>query len=336
MHTAVLRPPGFVILCVLSLFASARPAAADAVELKNGDRYSGRVVVLAGGMLKFDTGHGTVDVPWDQVAVATIDTPIVVNVVGIGPRTSYWAMVADGTLQVPPDVTVPATQVVSLTRPAGPPTLTGGANAGFHATSGNSDVTSLRLDLQAVIRATQHRYSGNLVVNRAQERGTETARNATLDVRYDRFVSPRFYGNASAIFTTDRFRDLKLRTALGVALGFQVFESSLVRMSFEGGYGYVNKQAVISPRDRYHAARETANIETSILGPRFVLFHKHDGFFGLRGNNKLFIQTRNGVRFGLIGGLVTTVEGDLDYDHAPASGRKRLDRAFTLTFGYRF
>ena len=337
MHTAVLRIPVQVLLCLLLLaVAGVCPAAADEVELKNGDRYSGSVVTMAGGMLKFDTGHGTLDVPWDDVVWATIDTPIVLTAVGIAPTTVPSVVVADGAAQAPPNVTVPASSIVTLTRPAGPPTLTGAANAGFHSSSGNSQVTSVRLDLQAVLRARQNRYTGNIVVNRATEREVETANNGTVDLRYDRFVSSRLYANASGLFTTDRFRDLTLRTALGFGIGYQVSDSTRLRVSFEGGYGYVNKQSVIAPDDRYQAARETVNLETSVLGPRFVLFHHHDGFFGLRGNDKLFVQTRNGLRIILIGSLQTTIEGDLDYDHAPSPGRQQTDRAFTLTFGYRF
>ncbi|HTM04397.1 MAG TPA: DUF481 domain-containing protein [Vicinamibacterales bacterium] len=325
-----------VLLCFLLVVAGVQSAAADEVELKNGDRYSGSVVTMAGGMLKFDTGHGTVDVPWNDVVWATIDTPIVLTAVGLSPTTVPSVVVADGAAEAPPDVTVPVSSIVTLTRPAGPPTLTGGANAGFHSTSGNSQVTSVRLDLQAVLRARQNRYTGNAVVNRASEREVETANNATVDLRYDRFVSPRFYANASALLTTDRFRDLTLRTAVGFGIGYQLSETTKLRASVELGYGYVNKQSVITDDDRYQAAHETADVERSVIGPRFVLFHHHDGFFGLRGNDKLFVQTRNGLRVSLIGGLVTTIEGDLDYDHSPSPGRQQTDRAFTLTFGYRF
>jgi hypothetical protein len=330
MATAVLRPTLVLVVCLLAAVASA-----DEVELKNGDRYSGSVVTLSGGVLKFDTGRGTVDVPWDEVMTATIDTPVVVTAAGAPPRTVTWVMLMDGSLELP-DVVVPATAVVSLTRPAGPPTLAGGINAGFLSTGGNSNTTSLRLDVEAVVRAERNRYTTNVAVNRSSEHETETAHNATLNARWDHFVSPRMYTNGSAIFTADRFRDLTLRTALGVGLGFQVAESALLRMSVEGGYGYVNKQSIVAPDDRYHAARETATIEVPVVGPRLVLFHRHDGFFGLRGNDKLFIQTRNGFRVGLVGGLVTTLEGDLDYDHAPSPGQQQMDRAFNLTFGYRF
>jgi hypothetical protein len=45
---------------------------------------------------------------------------------------------------------------------------------------------------------------------------------------------------------------------------------------------------------------------------------------------------KNGVRLGLIGGLVTTAQLDLDYDRSPSPGRQNTDQTFALTFGYRF
>jgi len=56
----------------------------------------------------------------------------------------------------------------------------------------------------------------------------------------------------------------------------------------------------------------------------------------LTGDDNLFVQTRNGVRLGLIDGLVTTLQYDIDYDRSPAPGRKQTDTSLGVTFGYRF
>jgi hypothetical protein len=69
---------------------------------------------------------------------------------------------------------------------------------------------------------------------------------------------------------------------------------------------------------------------------RVQLFHNHDGYFGVTGDDNLFFRTQNGARVGLAAGFVTTLQLDLDYDKSPAPGRKNTDRTFALTFGYRF
>ena len=49
-----------------------------------------------------------------------------------------------------------------------------------------------------------------------------------------------------------------------------------------------------------------------LLPGRVLAFHQHDGYFGVTGDNKMFIRTQNGVRLGLAAGFVTTIEEDLD------------------------
>ena len=52
--------------------------------------------------------------------------------------------------------------------------------------------------------------------------------------------------------------------------------------------------------------------------------------------DNLFVRTQNGVRFSLVGGLVSTAQLEIDYDRTPAPGRRQTDRSFAITFGYRF
>jgi putative salt-induced outer membrane protein YdiY len=69
---------------------------------------------------------------------------------------------------------------------------------------------------------------------------------------------------------------------------------------------------------------------------RVLFFHKHDSYFGVTGEDNLFIKTQNGVRLTVVKNFVTTVQWDLDYDRSPAPGTRDSDRRFSLTLGYRF
>ena len=309
---------------------------ADEVRLKNGDRVTGKVVSLQKGVLKFDTGHGTLDLAWADVTAATIDMPIILTVAGQPAETVSTVSLANGQIVVRPGVTVPVAQVASLARPAPALTVVGGANVGFLSTGGNTDVNSLRVDGDVVARAAANRYTAATVVNRAVNLGVETASNYTINGRYDRFFNPRVYANASGLFTHDKFRDLDLRSALGLGMGYQVADTSRLRLGVEGGYGYVNERFGVAPDESYHAVRENVSVDVFTLGKRVTFFHRHDGFFGFTGEDNLFVQTRNGVRSALGGGLVATIQFDVEYDKSPAPGRKTTDRSVGLTFGYRF
>jgi putative salt-induced outer membrane protein YdiY len=322
-------------LSAFLLFAA--PAAADQVMLTNGDRVTGMVASLGGNTLMVATPHGQLKIPWADIAGLVIDDPVLVTVGDAAPaEVRITAGDAAGRVMLNPGGSVELIQIVALTRPIPPLSFTGGANAGMMTTGGNTDVNSLRLDGDATIRQAANRYTASAAVNRAKDRGVETAENWNTSLNYDRFLTQRLFLNANSIFTNDKFRDLDLRTALGAGVGYQVLDTPLVKLTANGGLGWVNENFDVAEDDSYTAARESAGLEIAIVPDRIQFFHQHDGYFGVTGEDNLFVRMKNGVRLGLLGGLVTTIQHDLDYDRSPAPGRRNTDRTFALTFGYRF
>ena len=315
--------PRHLLPLVAAAALHAWPCTADEVRLKNGDRFTGTVVNLDGGTLALKTDHGDLKIPWPDVTSLTVDDPIIV-------RSS------DGQATTQNGGAVAIDTTTALARPEPPLTWTGGANAGLLATGGNTDVNSTRLDAEAIARASANRYTLSALLNRAQDTGRETARNASLSGRYDRFISKRVFLNGNGIFTNDRFRDLDLRTALGAGLGYQVLDTGMAKLSVEGGLGWVDENFGTAPDDRYTAVRDAARFDLLLITDRVTLFHQHDGYFGVTGEDNLFVKMQNGVRLALVAGFVTTAQLDLDYDRSPAPGRRSTDRTFALTFGYRF
>lgn len=321
---------------VLALLA-ASPVSADEVQLKNGDRLTGTTVSLAGGTLTFATPYGDVRVPWNDVTRLVVTDPIVIT---IGAMPPVPVTIADagsaGQVTLQPGGTVSLADIVALARPQPAVIVDGGANAGLVATAGNTDVNNLRLDGDVVARAGANRYTANAAITRAEDREAETARNWTAGLKYDRFLTSRLFLNANTILTNDRFRDLDLRTALGAGIGYQVLSTPRVALTADAGLGYVNENLESQEDDSYAAARESASLGIFLVPDRVQVFHQHDGYFGVTGDDNLFVKMQNGVRIGLGAGFVTTLRHDLDYDRSPAIGRRNTDRTFALTLGYRF
>lgn len=310
-------------LFAVCLLLSVASVTADELRLKNGDRYSGTVVQLDGGTLTFKTPHGTLAVPWSDVTALTVDEAIIVK-----RATGEEASRAGGAIEIE--------TTIALKRPVAPLEISGAAAAGLIDTGGNTDVNSLRLDGDVVVRQRDNRYTGAGVVNRARTSGVETARNWSATGRYDRFLTARLFVNANTILTNDPFRDLELRTALGGGLGYQVVDTAATKLSVEGGVGFVDQNFDVAPDNSYGALREAAKLDILLAGGRVVLFHQHDGYFGVTGGDDLFVKVQNGVRLALVGSLVTTAQIDVDHNRNPAPGRRSTDRTFALTFGYRF
>jgi putative salt-induced outer membrane protein YdiY len=326
-----------LVVSLIFALCAASTARADEVTLASGNRLSGDVLSLAGGTLSFKTTYGTLAIPWTEVTALVVDQPILVTVGAAAPASvTIAAGNTTGRVTLQPGGSVAIGDIVLLARPQPRMTIDGGANAGFVATSGNTDVNSLRLDGEIVTRAGENRYTASAAVNHASDNSRETAESWTSAIKYDRFLTTRMFVNANSIFTHDKFRDLDLRTALGAGVGYQAIDTTRVKLTADAGLGYVKENLKALPDDSYAAARESAKLDVFVIPSRVQLFHSHDGYFGVTGHDNLFFRTQNGARVGLMGGLVTTLQLDLDYDKSPAPGRKNTDRTFALTFGYRF
>ena len=325
-----------IALLILLLLLTATPARADEVLLKNGDRLTGTVASLAGGVLTLGTPYGAVRIPWAEITRLAIQDPILAVVSGAPAAQVTIVAAADGQATLQPGGAVALASITALTRPQPPVIIDGGANAGIMTTAGNTDVNNLRLDGDIVARASANRYSASAAVTRAEDRDVETARNWTTAFKYDRFVSTRMFLNANTILTNDRFRDLDLRTAVGAGVGYQVLTGPRVTLTADGGLGYVNENLESQPDDSYAALRESVSLAAFAVPDRIQFFHVHDGYFGVTGEDNLFVRMQNGVRLALAAGFVTTLRHDLDYDKSPAVGRSNTDRTLALTLGYRF
>ena len=321
-------------LFVLTLAA---PAYADEVRLKNGDRITGVTTSLAGGMLTFKAAGGELKMPWADVTSLVIDQPMLITVGTTPPTTAtLGAADASGQATLVPGGPVALASIVALSRPKPAWIITGGAGAGIVESAGNTQVNNLRLSGDLVATGAADRYSVTGVVTHANDRGVETARNWTTTGKYDRFVTRRLFVNGNANFTNDRFRDIDLRTALGAGIGYQILQTARTSLTADAGLAWVNENFRTIADDSYAAAHESAGLQVQLVPDRAQFFHLHDGYFGVSGDDKMFIRTQNGVRLGLAAGFVTTIEEDLDYDRSPSPGRRQTDRTFSLTLGYRF
>jgi putative salt-induced outer membrane protein YdiY len=330
----------FVPLALIAILLSATPALADVVQLMNGDRITGKVVSLASGTLVFRIGGGDIDIPWNQITAIQSTETLRITIAGRpGTQTiTGMAMGVPGQLVLTPGGPVSLTDVTDLGPIEKALTINGGANAGFLNSGGNTDSFSLHLDGDLAVRLNANRYSANGVLNRVKDRldNLYTARNWSTAFNYDRFLTRGLFVNANAIFANDDFRDLDLRSAYGLGLGYQVFDTPKLKLTANAGLGWVKENFMIAEDNDYTAARESAALNFVAVPHRIEFFHKHDGYFGLRGDDNLFVRTNNGVRVTVIKNFVTTLQEDIDYDASPSPGRKATDRTFALTFGYRF
>ena len=323
----------WALMCLVAL-----PARADELQLKNGDRITGTTTSLAAGTLVFRVGTADLRIRWADVVSLSVDREILVTIGRDRPVAATFAA-PDPSGQVsliPGGRPVPLDEITALTRPVPKWALTGGAAAGVVETAGNTRVNNVRLSSDFVAKSSNERYTASAFATQAEDRGAETARNWTLNGKYDLFLTTRMFATANGTVASDRFRDIDLRSAVALGLGYQAIDTPRVKLTADSGFAWVDERYRSVSDDSYTSAHESATLTIEILRARAQFFHTHDGYFGLSNDDKRFLHMQNGIRVGLVRGFVTIIEQDLDYDRHPSPGRRQTDRTFSLNLGYRF
>lgn len=328
-----------LILMVLNL-CLAGAASADEVVLRNGDRITGKLVNLSGGVLTIDTPYaGKVKLDMSQVDTFSTEEPVfltignsVVQAVVVAGETDTVMFESDELLSAEP---VALSRISGVAREKAPAVkVSGRVNIGASSTSGNTETDKVNANVEVVARSAQNRFTIGAIVNKAKDKGTQTESNSLGYMKYDHFVSKRWYTFANMSGENDKFKDIKLRTTIGLGTGYQLRESELTNVSFELGVNYVSTDFEVAEDQDYPAGRWAFNFDRKLFGTATQLFHKHEVFGALDDSGNLFARTQTGLRMPILAGMNSTIQYNYDVDTKPATGRAREDHAWLFTLGY--
>jgi putative salt-induced outer membrane protein YdiY len=320
------------------------PCMADTVTLDNGDRLTGKIARLENGKLVFNTNYaGDIKIDLGRVRDLQSDGPMTV-VLGNDQRL-YGKLSGDGA-----EITVqPTDRGVPRQEPAGkitdilPGVVTGRewkrsghVNIGWSDSSGNTDVSRLHGDAEMIAQQGRNRYTAGIAVNYATDHGTETESNGLAYAKYDRFFTQKWYAYANSTFEHDKFRDIRLRTTLGLGTGYQAIASSRTNLSLESGIDYVYTDFYSTPTEQFPALRLALKFDYYLLPDKLQFFQKTEGYVSLENVKKSFARNATGLRMPLAGNFVATTEYDVSWDGDPQPGRVSTDRIFLFTLGYKW
>jgi hypothetical protein len=206
-----MKGKGIVILfTVVLVFLTGGQAAADEVWLKNGDRLTGKVVSLEGGNLVFKTSYaGDLSIKWEEVANLKTDEPIKVV---LSDETAAEGPVLPGeegkitvkAEQVAQPITVNLASVKTI-NPKPPTSMTLRINVGASMNRGNTDNSDFYGQGEFVARTVMNRFTVGGNYQRSEENDVKTADNALGYIKYDHFLSKKWYLYANATGQKDEF-----------------------------------------------------------------------------------------------------------------------------------
>ncbi len=252
-----------VVLLTFALGLTTLPIPAHGqhtLTLENGDRLTGALVAIAGGVWKFRFGGNEAEFPVSLVAAIQTDDPIgvrladgtvVATTINAGPA-GLQMVTADGTTQtVPPSaleaVGAPNNLAALVPVPIGffrPIGRFWSANTavGFSDKSGNSRARGISGTFELARRSPKDRLTLTAGFNREQSEVAESGFETTVSKYYaqlqvDVFLNARIFVFTSTRQERDRFQDISLRSTYNVGLGYQAVttDATDLRFSLSGG-----------------------------------------------------------------------------------------------------
>ncbi|QDU83696.1 hypothetical protein Pla163_07970 [Planctomycetes bacterium Pla163] len=230
------------------------------------------------------------------------------------------------------------------------PAWTGSVTLGATITSGNTEVTTLAANAEAVLDRSATESTDRWTArafwlfaeqkNQTSGQNEITQRQAGASVKYDYFFAEETYGYGNAAVTTDTIAALDLRYQLGAGVGHQFLDEEDRAFSGEAGLAYVNedyKDFPGQPSDDadYIAARLAYDFffqiseQTSFrqLAEAFVAVDNMDDVYG---------RLDTSITTNLTESMIGKLQHVMDYDNTPATGADRIDHRLILTIGWTF
>lgn len=210
----------------------------------------------------------------------------------------------------------------------------GRINLGGTLTEGNTKTRAFNLDTESVRRSKFNRFTIGAVVFRAENEDVDTQFNSRGYMKYDYFLSKKWYLYANSVLENDKFRDLKLRSSVGAGSGYQLFEQPNMNLYIEGGLNYINTEYYMAETESYPALRWSTKYDQLVFGGNTKFFHEHEVLAALEQSSDVLIFSKTGLRVPLSQSLHAAAQYNYDWSKSPAPGREKGDSKFVFSLGY--
>lgn len=341
------RASGIALLSLIMAFA-AGGLQADVLNLADGSRIVGTIERLDGAEATLSgTFAGELKVPRGTIVSIETDQPVTVQLGDGAYLTGTLSPAEGGGVVVAVDETgtrrlalgqvggVYREDPLALQRQELAVKVNGSANVGITLASGNSESENLHLDGRVVTRTKRNRYTLSGEYNEEEAENVLVKQNWTGLVKYDHFVSDKWFWFSSATFESDEFADLELRSALAAGMGYQFFETDERSLSVEFGPSYIDENYDVAEDQSFVGARWAVDYDQH-LWDGLSFFHYNEGLLGLEDTDDLTVRSRTGLRMNVTDRIIARIQTAIDWDNSPPEGTDSTDYEHSVTIGYTF
>lgn len=327
--------------------------AQDRITLANGDVLTGSITTMADGKVTISSPLlGDVVVPMSNISdMVTAEQVRLQTASGDLLKRRIVGMEA-GNLRLEGDTTaLSLDNLGQINPPEKPkPKWEGSVKLNGLWTEGNTDRRAIGASLEATRRAEIDRISVDAAWDYSEDkdnsttatRGTWTLnqRRTGGGLKYDYFLSKRWYALATARVLGDTLANIDLRFTAGAGLGYTWIEDSTTTFLTELGLSYFNENfRVVTPPAPssvdYLAARAAYKLSHAFT-EKTKLVHGVEAYPSLENGKDTYLQAKTEIVTSLTDSMIASIAHVLDYDNTPAAGFDRMDNRVLLSVGWSF
>ncbi|MBL8728567.1 MAG: DUF481 domain-containing protein [Planctomycetes bacterium] len=318
----------------------------DRITLANGDVLTGTIKTMADGKVTISSPLlGDVTVPMSNISdMVTAEQVRLQTASGDLLKRRIVGMEA-GNLRLEGDTTaLSLDNLGQINPPEKPePKWTGSVNLSGLWTDGNTDRRAAGLSIDASRRGEIDRLSFDASWDYSQDQDQTTKvwklnqRRTGGGLKYDYFLSKRWYALVTARVLGDTLADIQLRFTGGAGIGYTWIEDSSTTFLTELGASYFNESyrtpGVMSVD--YLAARAAYKL-THKFSEKTKLVHGVEAFPSTENIEDTYLQAKTEIVTSLTDSMIASIAHVLDWDNTPAPGKERTDNRVLLTIGWSF
>lgn len=210
----------------------------------------------------------------------------------------------------------------------------GSISAGGNRQRGNTERTSANIEVNVERLTELDEISLLFRYNYAEENSALTTRDIYGEIGYNYNLSERWYWTLNSSLLSDDFRDLDLRTTVGLGLGYRWLKSQRFSLSSEAGLTYISRNYEKSPDETDLAGRISVDVEGQITDTLSV-FEKLTLYPSLEGGGHI-VHNEMGLKSRITDAWHFKISHVTDYNSEPPENIEDTDTTLSLGIGYNF
>jgi putative salt-induced outer membrane protein YdiY len=201
--------------------------------------------------------------------------------------------------------------------------------------NGNTNITKYNVDGRSEWRYIESRHTFALLYQEESAESTSTRNMWRTAYQYDQFFTEQWFAAGSAFYEEDKFKDIEQRSAVGLGLGYQFFETSYLNLSGKGTINYVDEQLTNGAERANSAFLWNLNLSWRLNDKGTEFFHRHALLQSLENGSDFEMNTFTGLKYPINGHFSSVFQVEYDYDNLPAdSSVDKNDEKWSLGLDY--